>query len=99
RLRPPRGVRRGRRRDGAGGQERPAQVGPPAAGAADNPLRRAGERLQARTENAALLQNRDSLLRPVDVELVPSCAVESPPPVCPNLGIDAESPQQPERSP
>src|SRR5205823_11368117 len=78
---------------------RAPEIGGATAGAADDPLRRARERLQARAENAALPEDAERAGGSLDVELIARAAIEGPPPVRPDLGVDAERAEQAERPP
>jgi hypothetical protein len=80
-------------------EHRASEVCSPTARPPDNAPWRVFERAEPRAEHAGLMQHLKRTLFAVDVQLVARRAVEGAPPVRPDLGGDAESPQQAERTP
>src|SRR5262249_1374303 len=80
-------------------EQRSAKVRPAAAGAADDPARRALERRVARVEHAGLVEHAKGGLPTLDDDLVASRTGDGTLRVRPEVRLDAEVGEQPERAP
>jgi len=76
----------------------PSEICAAAARASDHPPRGALERREAGSEHSGLVEHLECTIVSGDVQLIPRASVESVSCIGPNLGHDAESAQQTERS-
>jgi hypothetical protein len=89
-------MRRARARERSAAEESSAQVGTPAARARDNPLRGPVERCQPRADHTRLLQNPQSAIFALDMQLVTRLTCKGVTLIRPNLGRDPQLAKQPE---
>ena len=87
-----------RPREGAGSEERAAEIRAPAARAANDALWRMLERCARRREDPRLAQHVQRVLIDLDVQLVPRGLVERAAPIGADLRADAEVAQKGERA-
>src|SRR5919204_5389025 len=85
-------------RQGAGGQERAAQIRAATAPPTDDATRRARQGSPPCVQDPGLEEHREGVLASLDVQLVPGRAVEGTTPVGADLRLDPESTQERERA-
>ena len=91
-------MRRTRAADRSAAEQRAAEVGAPAARAADDPARRTLQRRAADVEHSRLVQDPQRVRSSLDVQLVARRPLERALLVRADLGADADVAQQPERA-